>query len=294
MRGLAVGASETSGGSDHALFGQGFHHLFGGYLVGTHPVRIEPNAHGVLTGAEDLCRADARDSAQLGDEVDVPVVEEELHVRVLVRGIQVHIHQHVRTEIVHDHAFALNQWRQTAHDLIHTVHDVHRGLVGVGAHVEHDLNRCLSRAGRVGSHVLHVRNTVDGAFQRDEAGLLEHLGARARVVEGDHHHHRSHVRELGDRHGCDRQPSQEQNQQGDDDGQRRPAENLGKHGGIPRGYSARSFKFLKAASGSRNSNSAFSPGFACRIPSTTIRSLSVTPLLTRNTSSISSLMWIRC
>ena len=156
-----------------------------------------------------LACADAADALELGQQVDAGEVVEELLVGVLVRAVQVDVHQHARHDVVDDDALALHQRRQPVQHLVDAVLHVHDGLVRVGAQLEDDLDGRLAGAGGVGGHVAHARHAVDGLLQRDQHRLDQHLGAGAGVGGATITMRRRDLRELRDGQRLDRQHAQE-------------------------------------------------------------------------------------
>ena len=77
---LAGGLTESARGADDALLGQGFHHVLGRQVVRPHPIGVQPDPHGVRPVAEVPRKAHARDPLELGHDVGVGEVEQELLV----------------------------------------------------------------------------------------------------------------------------------------------------------------------------------------------------------------------
>src|SRR5512135_277245 len=230
LRRLARRLAEASGRADHALLSEGLHDVVGRQVVGAHAVELQPDPHGVLAAAEDRGAADAPDPLDLGQEVDVGVVVEEVLVDALGRAVDVHVHQHARHGLHDDDPLPLHQGgKPVLHDGDPVVH-VQDRHVRVGARLEDDLDRRFAGAGGGGGHVAHVLDAVDGLLQRDQDRVDQDRGTGAGIGDRDHHARRRDGGELGDRQRLDRQRPQEQDDHRDHDRQRRPIEDFCEHG----------------------------------------------------------------
>jgi hypothetical protein len=129
LRGLAGGLADAAGGADDALLADRVHHVLGRDVVGPHPVGVEPDAHGVLPAAEDAGLPDALDAHELGQDVDVGEVEQELLVGVLGGAVEVDVHQHAGLTR-EDDALELDQLRELAHHLVDPRLDVDDAWLG--------------------------------------------------------------------------------------------------------------------------------------------------------------------
>jgi hypothetical protein len=92
----AGGGAEGAGGHLHVLLADGAHDVGRGQLPRRQLVGIEPDAHAVLAGAEDLHAADTRNARQLVLHLQVREVRQVQHVIALVGRDEVRHQQEVR------------------------------------------------------------------------------------------------------------------------------------------------------------------------------------------------------
>src|SRR5690606_39582984 len=93
--GFNTGAlSKTTRATDNALLSHSFHHLFGGDFVGSHPVGVEPDPHGITATTQDLCPCNPLDPLNLRNHMDGGVVVQKLLIDPLFGTKEVDIHEH--------------------------------------------------------------------------------------------------------------------------------------------------------------------------------------------------------
>ena len=119
-------------------------------------VGVDPEAHGVVSGAEDTDLTDAGHARHRVVDVDVRVVGEEERVVRTLRRVEREQRQRTGGRLLDGDAVLLNVERQLRLGL-HVAH-LHQDLIGVGhrGDVEVDLQRHRAVAGVVGVHVDHV------------------------------------------------------------------------------------------------------------------------------------------
>src|SRR5262249_7037515 len=154
--------TESSGRTEHALFSHRLHHFIGRQAVGPQPVEIQPEAHGERAAPENIRAADSPDALDLGDDVDIGVVVEEILVVPLIGAVDVDVHQHARQRLGPDYPPQLDDRREPLLDGLDPVLDVQDRHVRVGAGLEDDQDRRLTGTGPGGDHVTHVLYAVDG------------------------------------------------------------------------------------------------------------------------------------
>ena len=189
-----------------------------------HTVGLQPDAHGVILGAEDLHVGRARDTLQPVQHVERDIVAgEEIVVAAVWREEGKHL-QESRRALLHRHALASHFFRQSRLGLLDAVVDVERSLVDVGTDLEGDLDFQNAVGGGGRRHVHHVLDAVDRVLQRRRDGLLQHSRRRARIDRTHRHHRRRDLRILGDRQYAHRQQAGEHDENGQHDREDRPVD----------------------------------------------------------------------
>ena len=162
-------------------------------------VRIEPDPHRILAGAEHGDVADAGQARQLVPQVDGGVVGQEQAVVAGVRRRQRHEQQDRGRLLLHRDALVLHRLRQLRQRGRDAVLHQHLREVQVGADLEGDRQRIGAVGGAVGLHVEHVLDAVDLLLDRQRDGVDHGLGAGAGIAGGDLHRRRHDVGILRDR-----------------------------------------------------------------------------------------------
>src|SRR5581483_6792496 len=116
-------------------------------------VGVEPDAHGVVAGAEHDQRADAVDARDRVGDLDGGVIRYEQGVARVVRRIEVHDHHDVGRALVHRHADVTHVGRQARLRDGDAVLHLHLGDVEVSADVEGDVDGEAPVGRRVGRQV---------------------------------------------------------------------------------------------------------------------------------------------
>ena len=199
-----------------ALLLQGLNHVLGVEAARLELVRIEPDAHRVLAGAELFDFADAGQTRQLIHQIDGGVVGQIEAVAAFVGRGQDHEQKRRGRTFFDRHALRLDRLRQRRQRACHPI--LHQDLRGIeiGADPESDGQRIGAVAGVGRLHVEHVLDAVDLLFDRQRHGFHQRARAGAGVA-GRHLHGRGHdVGILRDRQSvkCD---SAEQDHQDSDD-----------------------------------------------------------------------------
>src|SRR5512135_3704769 len=226
LRRLARRLAESSRRTNHALLCHSLHDVGGGHFVGAHALDIQHDPHCIRAVAENIGAADSPSPPDLGQKVDGDVVVKEILVDALIRTVDVHIHQHARHGLHDDDPLPLHDGREPVLHDGDPVIDVQDRHVRVRAWLEDDLDRSLTGAGGGGSHVAHVLYAVDGLLQDDQDRVDQDFGTGAGIRNRDDHARRRDGGELGYRQGVDCQRAQEHDDHRDDDGQRRPVEDV--------------------------------------------------------------------
>jgi hypothetical protein len=211
-------AAELAGGHLGVLDADGVVHIGQREAVLREPVRVHPNAHGVL-GAEQQHIAHAVDAADRLDDVRGDEVTDVGYVHAAVFGHQRQHHQVGLADLVDLHALLLHLRRQQRHGQRQFVLYLHLGDVGVGAGLERQ--RDLRIAGRVALRA-HVQQAVkaDHLLLDDlRDGTVDRAG-RGAGVEGANLNPRWRDRRVAfDRQRGDGQATGQHDDDGDDPGE---------------------------------------------------------------------------
>ena len=220
--------AEHAGRHLDVLFADRAHDVGRRQLARGQPIRIEPDAHAVFAGAEDLHGADARQARQLVLHLQERVVRQVEHVVAVVRRDQVHDHQEVGRRLFGRHADALHVLRQARQRLRHAVLHLHLRVVEVGAERERDGQRQRAVRGRLREHVEHVLDAVHLLLERRGHGFGDHLrvGARERRAHDDRRRHDGGI--FADRQLQERQGAGDDDPDGEDDGEDRSGDEEGR------------------------------------------------------------------
>ncbi len=151
-----------------------------------HPIGVEPDPHRVLA-AEDVDLADAPDSLQDVDDVDLGVVVQEVGVEPAVGAGQVHDAHHVGGRLLRLDADLGDLRRQGGLGRVHLVLHVDRGDVLRVADVEGHDDPADALAGAVRGHVDHALGAVDLLLDRRRDRVGDRLGVGPGVGGGDLH-----------------------------------------------------------------------------------------------------------
>ena len=185
-------------------------------------VGIEPDAHRIIAGAEDVDVADAVDARQHVLHVKRRVVRDVLLVARAVGRGHVHDHHQVGRGLAHRDAEAAHIFGQAGLGDGDAVLHENLGLVDVRAGLEDDVDRQQAVAGRLRVDVEHVVDAVDLLLDRRRDGLGDDLrgGAGIRGVDGDGR--RCDVGIFGDRQQSHRDESEDRDDHRDDGCEDRP------------------------------------------------------------------------
>lgn len=220
--------AELAGGDLHVLLLHGAHHVGGGQATRGNLVRIEPDAHRILTGAENLHLADARQTGQLILDLQGGVVAQVQRIVLAGRRYQMHHQRQRRRLLLGGDALAAHVFRQARFGLRHAVLHLHLRLIGIGARAEGDGGHQHAVGTGDRFHVHHVFDAVDRFFQRRCHRFSDLFRVGARVFGAHLHAGRHHVRVLADRQQRDGDRSGDKNQDRQHRGKDRPVDKNGK------------------------------------------------------------------
>jgi hypothetical protein len=197
-------------------------HVAGGDAELCHAIGLQPDAHRVVLGAEDLHVGGARDALQLVEHVQRHVVARvEVVERAVGRRERDHL-QERRRELLDQDALAAHFVGQPRFGLLDAVVDVECGAVDVGADLERDLQfeEAVAARGRV--HVEQALDAADLVLQRGGDGLFEYLRRGAGVVGAHDDLRWCDLGVLRDRQRAHRRESGEHDHQRQHGGRDRP------------------------------------------------------------------------
>ena len=188
--------AEAAGGELRVLLADRRDHVAGGQVELRQLVRAQPDAHGVVLGAELAGIADPGQALEFVDDVDQRIVADIHRVARTVGGEQVDHLEDVRGLLLHLDPLPAHLFRQLGQGRLDPVVDVDGGLVRVGADLEVHRQAHGVAAG-VGLLVDHALDAVDRLFQGRGHGFGDHLGAGPGVAGADRHLGRQDLRVLG-------------------------------------------------------------------------------------------------
>ncbi|MNQ43732.1 hypothetical protein D3C85_574720 [compost metagenome] len=190
--------AEAAGGELRVLLADRADHVGRREVVLRQLVRAQPDAHGIVLGAELAGIADAGQALEFVDHVDQRVVADVHRVARAVRGEQRDHLEDVRGFLLHPHPLPAHLLGQLGQGGLDPVVDVDGGLIRVGADLEVDRQAHGVAAG-VGLLVDHPLDAVDRLLQRRRHGFGDDLGTGAGVGGADRYLGRQDLRVLGDR-----------------------------------------------------------------------------------------------
>ncbi len=195
-----------------------------------HEVRVQPDPHGVLAGAEHRHVADAVEALEFVLDIDDRVVRQEQAVEAAVRRPQPDEFEDRRRLLLGRDALDLHfrgQGGECGGDPV-----LHQDLVLVGVRADRESDGeivgAVAGAGRL--HVEHVLDAVDVLLDRQGDGIDERRGARAGIARRDLHGRRHDVRILRGRQVDERDEADDDEEQRQNIGENRPIdEEAGDH-----------------------------------------------------------------
>ena len=210
--GFARRGADHAGRRLHVLRPDLAHHVGGRQATLGDLLRIEPDPHRIVAGAEQLNLADALDARQPVLDVEHGVVAQVGHVVAAVRRQQMHHHGQVRRALDGGDPEGANLRGQSRLGLRHPVlHQLLR-LVGIGAEPERDVERHQPVGGGLAAHIEHALDAVDLLLDRRRYRLGDDLGVGARILRAHHHGRRRHFRVFRDRQRRQRQQPRHEDQ----------------------------------------------------------------------------------
>ena len=177
---LVAQLAELAGRSLDILFGQRRRHVGRHQFVLGHHIGLEPDTHRVV-GTHHHRIAHTGNTLNLGHDVDVRIVFEELLVVPVVGTVKREDQQHTGLSLLGDDTDLRYLGRQETLRLGHTVLHVDGRHVGVDTLLEVDGDRRITGIGGGGGHVIHVLHTVDLLLQRSDHAVQHSLGVRTGI-----------------------------------------------------------------------------------------------------------------
>ena len=175
------------------------HHLGRGHAERGDLVRIEPQPHRIVAGAEHLDVADAVEAQQLVAHLQQRIVGDIELVKAVVRRQHEYDHQDVGAVLAGDDAVALHLFRQPRLRDRDAVLHQHLRLVQVSAELEGDGDGEIAVRGRLAVEIQHVLDAVDLLLDRSGNRVGNGLRGGARILRGDDDGRRHHLRIFRDR-----------------------------------------------------------------------------------------------
>ncbi len=250
-------------------------------------VGVEPDAHGILAGAEDVDIADARHAREFILQMDRRVIGEIERIVARVGRIERDEEEDRGRFLLDRDALRLDGLRQRGERRSDAI--LHQDLreIDVGADLEGHGQRiaAVGSAGRL--HVNHAFDAVDLLFDRLCHRLDQGLGAGAGVIGRHLNRRRGDVGIFGDRQAEQSDAADHEGQDGDDIGEDRP---------VDEEFRNHRAAYLASLPGSVcNCGSTFSPGAARNNPTTMTLSFGVSPdSIRRKPPKVSPIVTLRC
>ena len=184
-----------SGHNLDILVSDGVQNVRGGQVELFEPVRVQPNAHAVLTGAEDSHLTDARQPGQGILHIDDAVVGEEGLIEPVVVRVQADYKQDIGGDLPDGNALDLDAPGKLGERAVHLVLDEDERFIEVGAHIEGD-RECISPVAPArGRHVNRLFDAIDRLFDGHSDRVRNDCRAGARV-SGAHLNRRGRNRRI--------------------------------------------------------------------------------------------------
>ena len=163
------------------LVSDGVQDIRGGEIELFEPVRIQPDTHAVLTGAEDSHLADTRQPGERVLHVDDAVVGEKGLIEPVVVRIEADDEQNIRGDLPHGNPLDLDAPGKLGERAVDLVLDEDEGFIEVGADVKGDRERIGPVAAARGRHVDRPFHAVDRLFEGHSDRLRNDCRAGARI-----------------------------------------------------------------------------------------------------------------
>ena len=261
--------ADRAGGYLKVLLADGAHDIPGRHVARREFLRIEPDAHRVITRSKHRHISDARDARELIFHLQKCVVAEVEFIARFVRRNKVRHHRQVGRSLRRRHPEAAHFFRQLGQRDGHTVLHEHLCDVEVCAEFERDGQRHDAVARRSARHVKHVLDAIDFLFDGRGDGFSEHFRVRARIHGAHDDGRRCDFGILRDGQLEHRDPAHQHDDDGNDRRENRAAnEEVGKVHFVSSGFAS-----TTTPGRTRNSPSTmtcspgFSPSFTTRRPS---------------------------
>ncbi len=197
--GLARRRADLTRGDLHVLFANGIDHVTRREIACGELLRIEPQAHRIVAGAEGAHVAHARQAREHVAHVQHGVVAQIERVVASVRRHEVDDAHQVRRGLRRRDAEIAHFLRQARKRLRHAVLDLHLRAVHIRTDLEGDGQRERAVHRGLRRHVEHVFDTDDGLLEGRGDGFRDDLRVRSRIHRAHHDGRRDDFRILGDR-----------------------------------------------------------------------------------------------
>ena len=192
-------SAHGTGGDLGVLLLDGGDDVSGGNVAGGGFLWVQPDAHGIIAGAENGDLADAWEAGEDVLYLEGSVVADEDIVILFAGGDQVHDQSQVGGGFQHADANATDLFGQAGEGLVDAVLDLDLGFVEISAQLEGDseAHRTIGRG--LGRHVEAVFHPIDGFFQGRGDGGADHVRTGPGVNRDDLHGGRHDFRVFANR-----------------------------------------------------------------------------------------------
>ncbi len=223
----AIGAwrcADNAGCGLDVLLTDGVGYVAGGEIVFGHLLRIQPDAHGIVTRAEDLHLTHAFDTGQAILDVQRRIVAQIGDVIGIGLRHEIDDHDEVGRAFDGGDAECAHFRGQARFGLRHAVlHQLLR-LVRVGAQLERDGQRQHAVRCRLAAHIEHVLDAVDLFFKRRGDGFGDNGRVRTGIGGADDDGWRHDFRIFGNRQGAHAEKARDHDQDRQHAGEDRPVD----------------------------------------------------------------------
>ena len=173
--------ADGAGGNLEVLLADGAHDIAGRHVARGGFLRVDPDAHRVVTRSECRHISDTLDARKLVLHLQKGVVAEVKFIPGAVRRDEMRHHREVGRSFRGRHPETTHFLRQLRQRDRHAVLHEHLRNVEIGSELEGNGQAHHAVAGRSARHVKHVLDAVDFLLDGRGDGFGEHLRVRARI-----------------------------------------------------------------------------------------------------------------
>ena len=129
---------------------------------------MQPNTHGIVARTKNIEVAHTINTQQLGRNINIEIVEEELLIDLGIVAVEVDIHEDIGLLARNLHPLTNHFGWQFVGGCRHTVLHIHGIHVGVGAQFKHHIDLGLAIVARIALNIFHAGNAIQSLLQRND------------------------------------------------------------------------------------------------------------------------------